>query len=330
MAGWGVMMGLGQSLQQVGGMVADYNKDKMRAQLELEREERQEARDKAKEDRQLLKWNGQKPELVQEDNQWYQVRYRNDGEVFDKTEAPANIIQAATRDAEISDLKLTRAQQEVDMGAISLENAPELSRLALEDKRASIAARQAQAEASRASASRSRALAAGGGRSGSSKGSSSSDPRTAGLDKYTIETFFSRTDPEGEPIRDDEGNVQIDYNKLERYMSSPEYQTAKDKTAGVARYLQRTVPAERAERTSSGASAGWTGGELEQYIRTGKSPSTKAEKADPDEVGKIQQAERTAITLIDQGRLTVEEAAKQMEERGYPRAAARLRARYGN
>lgn len=46
---WGAMMGLGQGLQQVGGMISDNYKEKMRNQLELEREERQEERAKARE-----------------------------------------------------------------------------------------------------------------------------------------------------------------------------------------------------------------------------------------------------------------------------------------
>lgn len=327
--GWGAMMGLGQSLQQVGGMVVDYNKDKMRAQLEREREERAEARALAREQRQDLKYN--RTDLEQDgEGVWWEVDRSNNNNVLDRRLAPKHKIDQINTESRANELKLTKAEQDVAMGEISLENAPELSRLSLEDKRASIAARQAQAEASRASASRSRALAAGGGGSGRSRGSSSSDPRTAGLDKYTIETFFSRTDPEGEPIRDDEGNVQIDYNKLERYMSSPEYQTAKDKTAGVARYLQRTVPAERADRTARGAQAGLQASELESFIKSGDAGLSEAGKANEDDVRSIQASERSAIQAIDSGRLTVEEAAARMEAQGWPRAAARLRARYGS
>lgn len=324
--GWGAMMGLGQSLQQVGGMISDYNKDKMRAQLELEREQRAEARALAREQRQDLKYN--RTDMEQDgEGVWWEVDRSNNNNVLDRRLAPKHKIDQINNESRATDLKLTRAQQEVDLGAISLENAPELSRLSLEEKRAGIAARRAQAESSRASAARSRALAAGGGKS---SGSSSSDPRTAGLDKYTIETFFSRKDPEGEPIVDDDGNVQVDYNKLERYMSSPEYQTAKDKTAGVARFLQRTVPAERAERTSRGARAGLQASELESFIKSGDAGLSEAGKANEDDVKSIQASERSAIQAIDSGRLTVEEAAARMEAQGWPRAAARLRARYGS
>lgn len=46
---WGAMMGLGQGLQQLGGMISDNYKEKMRHQLEIEREERQDEREKARE-----------------------------------------------------------------------------------------------------------------------------------------------------------------------------------------------------------------------------------------------------------------------------------------
>lgn len=56
--GWGAMMGLGQSLQQVGGMLMDMNKEKMRNQLEMERDKRKEALDLAKEQRQMEQFGG--------------------------------------------------------------------------------------------------------------------------------------------------------------------------------------------------------------------------------------------------------------------------------
>lgn len=50
---WGAMMGLGQGLQQLGGMISDNHKEKMRNQLEIEREERQVQRELDKEQRAL-------------------------------------------------------------------------------------------------------------------------------------------------------------------------------------------------------------------------------------------------------------------------------------
>lgn len=55
---WGAMMGLGQGLQQVGGMLMDMNKEKMRERLEIEREQRAEQRELAKEKRQLEQFSG--------------------------------------------------------------------------------------------------------------------------------------------------------------------------------------------------------------------------------------------------------------------------------
>lgn len=51
--GWGAMMGLGESLQAVGGMMSDNQKAKMAEQLALEREERAEIREQAREERKL-------------------------------------------------------------------------------------------------------------------------------------------------------------------------------------------------------------------------------------------------------------------------------------
>lgn len=324
MAGWGALGGLGQGLTNASGMILDHNKEKMRNKLELEREGRQEQRQKDKEAREQAQFSGQyRTDFANG------VRYKLNkaGETMGEPEPiPSHELNQFNRTERIAGVEEKILGHDLTVKGAQAGVAGELAGLTVEEKRATIRARDASADASRASAQNSRSSAAARG----SGAKTVEDARSAGLDSYTVQSFFSKKDKEGNPILDDEGKVETDYNALEAYLSSPEYQAAKDKNAGAARFMGRRVPEIKQERTARGASAGFTGGELEQFIKTGSSPSTRSGEANPADVETIQKAERNAITAIDSGKITVEEAAAQMEAKGHVRAAARLRARYGN
>src|SRR5690606_539021 len=72
-----------------------------------------------------------------------------------------------------------------------------------------------------------------------------------------VNSLFAARDAEGKVMRDDKGNVIIDDDALNAYLTSPDYQEAKDKTAGAARWV---------ERQRGSARQGMRKGGLPEYI----------------------------------------------------------------
>lgn len=119
---WGALSGLGQGLSQVSGMISDYNKDKVKQQLELEREKRADEREKAKWDRQQGAYKETQQRQLADGN-WYNVRINQAGEVID---------QAPVSSQELKDI--TRRDRKEDLTVESLEVGIEGNRSLIEGR----------------------------------------------------------------------------------------------------------------------------------------------------------------------------------------------------
>lgn len=109
---WGAMMGLGQGLQGVGSMIMDYNKDKLRERLEIEREERKAAREEVKEERRLDQWSGKTENRLGEDGVWREIRISNRGVPMNQArELTEQEIAAIERSARKDDLSLQSLEE---------------------------------------------------------------------------------------------------------------------------------------------------------------------------------------------------------------------------
>lgn len=122
---WGVMMGIGQGLQQVGGMLLDNNKSKIRERLEMEREDRAYARQlerDAKQEAQRLSRPATWHE-VEIGGQWAMQARNADGTTLDGVTRPMTAVEIedfnqkrtkAEQDAEKSRLELLLTGKKVD------------------------------------------------------------------------------------------------------------------------------------------------------------------------------------------------------------------------
>lgn len=91
--GWGALMGLGQGLQQVGGILTDNNKAKLAAKLEAERDEAKAARD---EKLRQLKLTEPDPSLTtygQVDGAWMEEIRNGKNEIIDRRLAPQSKVK---------------------------------------------------------------------------------------------------------------------------------------------------------------------------------------------------------------------------------------------
>lgn len=156
--GWGALSGLGQGLQQVGGMISDYNKDKLQQKLELEREGRAESRQIAREQREQATYG--KSDFEQDgDGVWWQVDYNKGNREMERRLAPKSKIDELTRAASKSALEDEVLGYKRDTYKAEAGIAGELAGLKVEEARADIGATHARARASEASADNSRASA---------------------------------------------------------------------------------------------------------------------------------------------------------------------------
>lgn len=121
---WGALIGLGEGLKQVGGMILDDNKQKLAQKLELDREARAEARADRIFQREQSTFDHsaveQSPEGV-----WMQVDYAKSGKKMDSRLAPPNIISDMNNKAmsdkvnlENSILQGKKTQAELDYAPI--------------------------------------------------------------------------------------------------------------------------------------------------------------------------------------------------------------------
>ena len=115
---WGAMMGLGQGLQQVGGMLMDMNKEKMRNQLEMERDKRKEALDIAKEQRQLEQFGGSY-EFDRDNGLKYRIN-KAGNRMADPTPISADELAAYKREQEIADLDAKIKRNTAKKGGLEL------------------------------------------------------------------------------------------------------------------------------------------------------------------------------------------------------------------
>lgn len=115
---WGAMMGLGQGLQQAGQMISDNHKEKMRNQLEMEREERQEERAKARELWKRSQFSGQY-EIDDATGRKYKLDMDNN-----RIDEGVPLTEREIREREQADslakLTLLGKQQDVEKGGLDL------------------------------------------------------------------------------------------------------------------------------------------------------------------------------------------------------------------
>lgn len=108
MAGWGLMMGLGQGLQGLGQTLMDNNKEKMRQQLENEREARRAKLDYAKEQRQVARESqrvASEGVTFDESGNPYRVTRNSNDQVLSREPLSAYEAERMRRTAEMEDAK---------------------------------------------------------------------------------------------------------------------------------------------------------------------------------------------------------------------------------
>lgn len=120
MANWGLLMGLGQGIQQVGGMLEARGKAQLADRLEQEKEARDAARKEAEYRRDQASYGRTENELI--NGQWMQVDYAKDNTRMEGRArvAPANLqteltaaMEKSKADAKKSALSVTKLEDEV-------------------------------------------------------------------------------------------------------------------------------------------------------------------------------------------------------------------------
>lgn len=165
MASWGAMIGLGQGLQNFGGILLDYNKSKMREQLEIEREQRQVQRELDKEQRALereLTTPAEWRPVQDESGNTYLQAFNSHGKAIQGESRPMSKYEADAfaRQQRMGELELAGKEQTV--ANLGLEG--ELKGFQVRDYAGDRDLRRRQAEASiEASLASSRSRAAGAG-----------------------------------------------------------------------------------------------------------------------------------------------------------------------
>jgi hypothetical protein len=161
MAGWGLMMGLGQGLQGLGQTLMDNNKEKLRQQLEDEREARRAKLDYAKEQRQVARESrrvASEGVTFDESGNPYRITRNSDDQVLNREPLSAYEAERMRRTAELQDakgaLELRLAESRAALTDKELSYYDQDKSLEREARLASINSSYASAEASRASASR--------------------------------------------------------------------------------------------------------------------------------------------------------------------------------
>lgn len=302
MAGWGAMMGLGQSLQQVGGMLMDNHKSKMKEKLELEREQRAEANTVARENRAQtrLETTPDPRNTRYEENAegvlMEQVR-SGTGALLEEKLAPPNVVAERKREAEKAKLDEESKMLDIDIKRNTLEYAPKLAQASLEQREAS--------------AWRSRNPSTGSGRA---------PPKPSALSTPALDAYFRTTGKDGKMVVDREG--------LADFMQSEDYRTSSDRDAAAAEWVRK-----REDGKVKGLRAGGTPEFAIDQIVAGedaKVPTREAlkpagQKIYDDLAKKLERAK----SLIESNTLTPAQAAARFESEGFPEVARQLRVRYG-
>jgi hypothetical protein len=109
--GWGALMGLGQGLQQVGGMLAENNKQKLAAKLESERDAAKAARDEKTRQQQLLEPDPSRKELKMRDGALYEIIPNKSGGEFE--------ARLASQD-QIDDYNYNKKKEQISLEAATL------------------------------------------------------------------------------------------------------------------------------------------------------------------------------------------------------------------
>lgn len=124
MANWGLMMGIGQGLQQVGGMLETRSKTQLADRLAQEKEARDQARRDKEYERDQLSYD--KTSQVQDgEGMVWDVKYAKNGNEMERTIADAGTQkqfaqaeQKAANEAKVAALKITSLEDEVaNLGA---------------------------------------------------------------------------------------------------------------------------------------------------------------------------------------------------------------------
>lgn len=121
MANWGLMMGIGQGLQQVGGMLEADSKTRLAAKLSQEKELRDAAREQQRFDREQLSFD--KTGLKKDgDGVLWEVDYAKNGKELDKRLASPDKLESFNMDREAASNKLKADALTIDMNTRKLED----------------------------------------------------------------------------------------------------------------------------------------------------------------------------------------------------------------
>lgn len=149
--GWGVMMGLGQGLQQVSGMMLDQNKAKMAEKLELEREQRAAEREERIFQRNQNTY-GQTVYEQDGEGVWWEIDKAKNNSTLDRRLAPKSKIDEFTNASRLDTLNISNIESQIEKRGLEAE----LTRLATgsyaEDKALERQRTQAQINADNARA----------------------------------------------------------------------------------------------------------------------------------------------------------------------------------
>lgn len=309
--GWGIGMGVGNALTEVGGMMLDNYKTKMKDKLELEREQRAEARDLAKEERQQLMFSESRNEL--RDGAWYEVDYNKAGREMDSRLANEGTIQQLNRAEEKEKLSLEKQMAEINKLNAEAEYLPIKQEADLDYRRA------LTGQANRAYT--------GAGRSGGegSSGGGGTSGKYRALNESSIDAFF--TD------RNDKGHKTRDGDKLQAFYSSEEYAQIPDKNEAAAEWSKnRQAVSSLEESMRADEFPEYAIREATEAMRTGAEVNTtklpQLESLPPEQRQQAEQGLRAvarARALIAEGKITKEQARQQLIDRGFPRLAEQLR-----
>lgn len=306
--GWGIGMGIGNALTDVSGMMLDNYKTKMRDKLELEREQRAEARELAREERQQLMFNETRNEL--RDGAWYEVDYNKAGREMEARLANQGVVEAMTRAEQKEKLSLEKLMAETNKLNAEAEFIPEKEAADLAYRRA------LTGQANRAYT--------GVGRGGGSSGGGTSGKYKA-LNESSIDAFFTERNDKGHKLRDAE--------KLREFYSSEEYARIPDKNEAAAAWAnnQNAVSSLEESMRADGKPEFAIREATEAMKAGGEIDTTKIPQLDslpPEQREKAElglRAVARARALIAEGKLTKEQARQQLIDRGFPRLAEQLR-----
>lgn len=306
---------LGNAIAQVGGMIFGVGKDKMLDKLAAEKEKRADEREKAREERQRLRKLNEVAETTitqSADGKMVNQRRNIEGTVLGEEPVDPYTLDKINMAREKDKLSIDKLSNDTAKSKLELEYYPKL-------KEAEIAGKHSLAESYEARG-RSYDAQALQRLSGQPSGRAAQPPKYTAPAKSSLEAAF------GKPSKD--GKIVIDQSAVQEYMASPERLEDPSGERSLAAYLANRGQDEQLREQGTPEFAIR---EMREAARTGQGvdisiperESLTSEQRQFAEIG--DKALARARRAIAEGKLTKEEARRQLRERGYNKAAEQIR-----